>query len=618
MVLQRDGAGPGLNDNERWELRAVTGHHGWVSLRGLNRDRYFTVSDSGSVSCSATSVGDWERFQLLSLGNSTYHLRSHHGTYLELTSQRTSAVSSTSQADAWVLTILDGPPAAPPTAPMPPCSYSFSYSSVAAGNSCGSRVDWVINNRAMTRAQAEAQVASEYPSICTCDPYPPPAPQSPPLPGYLTATSVALRNVYNGTYLSCTSSNDGSGLDVFDSSAMFEVADAGSGRVSLRNLNQDKYFGATASGGVQCGASNVQGWERFEINALGTGEFSIYSPDHNTYLSVNAQGSLRTVGSVTGTTERWQILLLSPPSSPPALAYPPPPAPPPEPPALPSPLAPPSPTLLYTHNDRRGLTLLLLHPNNYELIEQRYFDTYSSSGRTYVNGGPESTCSGSSNFRCSDALVTYLQGLSANYTGYYVLLAGAHWSHWSNALNSNAFDALRQHLGATVSTMNVWTNGPNYALISRVGGERALAEALSVDSWRCNRTMVLRALHLTNAAAHAAASTASARSAAVAGAAQPTASATGTAVAPSPPSPPLPPSPPHPPPSPPPPPARRRHHLRGRPTAASTTILPPPPPTASMVAAEPPAAPPPQLDRPIDDDDSTPSSARVRRPRAAC
>ena len=46
--------------------------------------------------------------------------------------------------------------------------------------------------------------------------------------------------------------------------------------------------------------------------------------------------------------------------------------------------------------------------------------------------------------------------------------------------------------------------------------------------------MVLRALHLTaNAAAHAAASTASARSAAVAtGAAQPTASATGTAVAP--------------------------------------------------------------------------------------
>ena len=87
-----DGAGPGLNDNERWELRAVTGHHGWVSLRGLNRDRYFTVSDSGSVSCSATSVGDWERFQLLSLGNSTYHLRSHHGTYLELTSERTSSI----------------------------------------------------------------------------------------------------------------------------------------------------------------------------------------------------------------------------------------------------------------------------------------------------------------------------------------------------------------------------------------------------------------------------------------------------------------------------------------------------------------------------------------------
>ena len=68
------------------------------------------------------------------------------------------------------------PPPPPPYPPLPD-DCAMDYSQIAAGNSCGSRVNWVMNNRGLTRPAAEA-VAIEYPTICNCRPYPAPPPPS--------------------------------------------------------------------------------------------------------------------------------------------------------------------------------------------------------------------------------------------------------------------------------------------------------------------------------------------------------------------------------------------------------------------------------------------------------
>ena len=68
------------------------------------------------------------------------------------------------------------PPPPPPPYPPLPDDCAMDYSQIAAGNSCGSRVNWVMNNHGLTRPAAEAQVASEYPDVCNCRPYPAPPP----------------------------------------------------------------------------------------------------------------------------------------------------------------------------------------------------------------------------------------------------------------------------------------------------------------------------------------------------------------------------------------------------------------------------------------------------------
>ena len=68
------------------------------------------------------------------------------------------------------------PPPPPPPYPPLPDDCAMDYSQIAAGNSCGSRVNWVMNNHGSTRPAAEAQVASEYPDVCNCRPYPAPPP----------------------------------------------------------------------------------------------------------------------------------------------------------------------------------------------------------------------------------------------------------------------------------------------------------------------------------------------------------------------------------------------------------------------------------------------------------
>ena len=69
------------------------------------------------------------------------------------------------------------PPPPPPYPPLPD-DCAMDYSQIAAGNSCGSRVNWVMNNRGLTRPAAEMQVMIEYPAICNCRPYPAPPPPS--------------------------------------------------------------------------------------------------------------------------------------------------------------------------------------------------------------------------------------------------------------------------------------------------------------------------------------------------------------------------------------------------------------------------------------------------------
>ena len=44
---------------------------------------------------------------------------------------------------------------------------------------------------------------------------------------------------------------------------------------------------------------------------------------------------------------------------------------------------------------RRGITVLVVSPGLYELIEWRSFDTHDSGGGMIINGGSQQPCGGS-------------------------------------------------------------------------------------------------------------------------------------------------------------------------------------------------------------------------------
>ena len=595
---------------------------GRVSLRSVERDKYINAHGGGSVNCNANSAQGWERFEFTALnGGPQYSIFSpSHNKFLSISADGTvvATTSGTGAAYTWSITILDESP--PPSAslpappPAPPCG--MWYDVIAGGSSCGYRVGWRMNNRGETRAEAEAVVESEYPSICNCrllpasPPPSTPAPMPPVPPAYLTTPLVALQND-DGSYFSCSGSIGASSID---STTVFEIRSSASySHLSIfaPNVNGGRYLKVASDGDLSCDVSNPdQSHERFEISDAGNGQVRIFNPGRSRYLSIDTSG-----GAVTrhqdlarDASERWSVILLSPPASPPGTVSP---APPPHPPSLPAPMAPPAPQLLYSQTDQRGVTVLLLHPTNYELVEWRTFDTHSNGGYMQVNAQPRTRCpQRSSSRKCSEAFEAYLYELQANYTGYICLLGSAHYQHFSNAMESSAFEALRAVLGATISTMSRWHDGPNYMLISRVGAQRPLAESLTTHSTTSGGVVWMHAPCIAPPFPPPMPPLAPCPPGSPPSPPAPPAAPPAPPTPPRPPqlpSPPCPPAPPKPPPSPPPrpplpsPPPPRPSPPPPPPPSPSPPPPPSPPPTRPPV---PPFAPPPELDHPIDDDNS--------------